>query len=82
MGNMQAAVKVRVQDGQLVVVEPAALPEGSEWRLVPLDSLAEEMSAEERAELEEAIEEGYRDIEKGDVVDGIEFAEQLLASTK
>ena len=47
-----------------------------------IDSLDEEMSAAERAELEEAIEEGYRDIENGDVVDGIEFAEELLANTK
>jgi hypothetical protein len=82
MHGMQVAVKVRVEHGQLVVDEPAVLPEGSVWRLVPLDSLAEEMSTKERAELEEAIEEGYRDIEKGDVVDGIEFAEQLLANTK
>lgn len=82
MHGMQAAVKVRVEQGQLVVDGSAALPEGSRWKLVPLDSLDEEMSAAERAELEEAIEEGYRDIENGDVVDGIEFAEQLLANAK
>lgn len=82
MHDMEAAVKVRVEHGQLVVDGAAALPEGSRWKLVPLDSLDEEMSAAERAELEEAIEEGYRDIENGDVVDGIEFAEELLANTK
>lgn len=82
MHGMRAAVKVRVEHGKLVVDEPATLPEGSRWKLVPLDSLEEEMGPEERAELEEAIEEGYRDIEKGDVVDGIEFAEQLLANAK
>jgi hypothetical protein len=82
MHEMQGAVKVRVEHGQLVLDGPAALPEGSRWKLVALDSLDEEMSAAERAELEEAIEEGYRDIENGDVVDGVEFAEQLLANTK
>ena len=82
MPDMHAAVKVRVQGGQLVADDTASLPEGSVRRLVPLDSLAEEMSAEERAELEEAIEEGYRDIENGDVIDGIAFAEQLLANTE
>ena len=79
---MQAAVKVRVEHGQLVVDGATALPEGSRWKLVPLDSLDEEMNSAERAGLEEAVEEGYRDIENGDVVDGIEFAEELLANTK
>lgn len=38
-----------------------------------------EMDAEERAALEQSIEEGYEDFEKGDVVDGFEFAKTLLA---
>ena len=79
MSSMHAAMKVRVQDGQLVADDVAALPEGSVWTLVPADSLAEEMSAQERAELEGAIEEGSRDIANGEVVDGIAFAEALLA---
>lgn len=50
MHDMQAAVKVRVEHGQLVVDEPATLPEGSRWKLVPLDSLEEAMGPEEYAE--------------------------------
>jgi hypothetical protein len=38
-----------------------------------------EMDAEERAALEQSIEEGYDDFEKGDVVDGFEFAKTVRA---
>jgi predicted transcriptional regulator len=34
---------------------------------------------EERAELQEAIEEGYRDIEKGDIVDARDLLAELRA---
>jgi hypothetical protein len=42
MHEMQPAVKVRIEHGQVVVDGPVALPEGSRWKLVPLDSLDEE----------------------------------------
>ena len=53
---MQPAVKVRGEHGQLVVDEPATLPEGSRWELVPLDSLEEEMGPEEHAEFLRELE--------------------------
>ena len=37
------------------------------------------MDPEERVALEAAIEEGYEDFEKGDVVDGLEFAKSLAS---
>jgi predicted transcriptional regulator len=37
------------------------------------------MDPDERAALEAAIEEGYADFEKGDFVDGIDFANSLAA---
>jgi hypothetical protein len=79
-----APLKAHVRNGHFVSDEPANLPEGTE---VELQLLTPEgawagMDPEERAALEEEIEAGYRDVEKGDVVDGIAFAEQLLANTK
>lgn len=77
------AVKAHVRNGYFVSDEPTNLPEGTqvELQVVGVDSLAE-MAPEERAELEEAIEQGYRDVENGEVEDGIAFAEQLVASPK
>lgn len=78
------ALKARVKNGHLVLDEPTDLPEGTEVevRLVTPEDPWADMDPEERAELEEEIEAGYRDLEKGDVEDGIAFAERLLANTK
>jgi len=76
-----APVKAHVRNGYFVSDEPANLPEGTEVELQlvsPGDPWAD-MDPEERAELEEEIEAGYRDIENGDVVDAREFLAQLRA---
>jgi len=83
MGDMQA-LKAHVRNGHFVIDEPTDLPEGTEVEL-QLVNAADPfvgMAPDERAELEEEIEAGYRDIENGDVEDGITFAERLLANTK
>jgi hypothetical protein len=74
MQALMAPVKAHVRNGYFVSDEPANLPEGTpvEPQLVTPDPWAD-MDPEERAELEEGIEEGYRDIENGDVVDAREF---------
>lgn len=74
-------LKARVRDGHFVIDEPTDLPEGTEVELqlvAPEDPWAD-MDPEERAELEEEIEAGYRDLENGDVVDAREFLAQLRA---
>ena len=71
------ALKAHVQNGRLVLNEPTDLPEGTEVELVLVDD--GEFEPEERARLIQAIEEAEADIERGDYVDGIEFANQLLA---
>ena len=71
------ALKAHVHNGRLVLNEPTDLPEGAEVELVPLDD--GELEPEERARLLQTIEESVEDIERGDCVDGIEFANQLLA---
>jgi hypothetical protein len=75
-----SSVKAHVRNGYFVSDEPANLPEGTpvELQLVTTDPWAG-MAPQERAELEEAIEEGYRDIENGNVVDAREFLAELRA---
>ena len=81
MDAMRAAVKAQVRNGHLVIDEPTELPEGTvvELQLMTPDPWAD-MDPEERAELEGEIEAGYRDVEKGDVVDAREFLAQLRAN--
>jgi hypothetical protein len=75
------ALKAHVRNGYFVSDEPANLPEGTE---VELQLLAKgdpwaDMDPEERAELEEELEAGYRDVESGNVVDARELLAQLRA---
>ena len=70
-------LKAHVKNGQIVLDDPSTdLPEGSEVELMLVN---DEFDPEERARLIQAIEEGAEDIERGDYVDGMEFANQLLA---
>jgi hypothetical protein len=76
-----APLKAHVRNGYFVSDEPANLPEGTEvelQRVSPEDPWAG-MDPEERAELEESIEEGYRDMENGDHMDARVFMAQLRA---
>lgn len=70
-------LKAQVKNGRLVLDEPTDLPEGREVELVVIDD--EEFDPEEKARLLQAIEDGVEDIEKGDYVDGMAFANELLA---
>ena len=74
---MTQQLKAHVQNGRLVLDEPTDLPEGAEVELAVIDD--GEFEPEERARLIEAIEEAEADIARGDYVDGIEFANQLLS---
>jgi hypothetical protein len=76
MADMQA-LKAHVKSGRLVLDEPTELPEGAEVELLAVDD--DDFEPEERARLLQAIEDGAESIERGDFVDGVEFANQLLA---
>jgi hypothetical protein len=65
-----------VKNGRLVLDEPTDLPEGLEVSVVLVQ---DEFEPEEKARLLQAIEDGVEDIENGDYVDGMEFANELLA---
>jgi len=63
-------LKAHVKNGQLVLDEPAELPEGAEADVLvhgadPHDA----MDAEERAELLQSIDKGLADVGAGDEVD-------------
>ncbi len=61
------ALKAHVKNGRIVVDEPTDLPEGTELYLVQADP-DDDMSDDERAELEAAIDEGLADFEQGRIV--------------
>ena len=71
----------QVRNGHLVIDEPTDLPEGMvvELKVVKLEDPWADMDPEERAALEASIEEGFRDVENGNVVDAREFLAQLRA---
>ena len=71
------ALKAQVRGGRLVLDEPTDLPEGTEVELTLVD---DEFDPEERARLLQAIEDGAKDIERGDYDDGFEFIARLRAS--
>jgi hypothetical protein len=74
-------LKAHVRNGHVVVDEPAELPEGTEVE-VNVTKIVDPfvgMAPEERAELEQELEEGRRDFENGDHADAREFVTQLLA---
>jgi hypothetical protein len=80
-GNMSdmRVLKAHVENGRIVADEPMDLPDGTLLRVVRVEDGGEEMSSEERAELESAIEEGYADFARGDFEDAEEFAARLAA---
>ncbi|HWO26292.1 MAG TPA: hypothetical protein VNO30_46510 [Kofleriaceae bacterium] len=73
------AVSARVLNGQIVLDEPIELPEGTTVQVLLTEP--DELTAEERAELEAAIEEGADDFERGDYEDARAFALRLAATT-
>ncbi len=80
MHDMQAEVKVRVEHGQLDVAGSAALLEGSRWKLVPLDTLAEEMGPEEHAEFLRELEISAKEADAGELIDADDVLAKLRAT--
>ena len=76
VGTMRV-LKAHVEGGRLVSNEPCTLPEGTETEIIAFDD--EDFEPEERARLVRAIEEGAENADRGESVDGIAFANELLA---
>lgn len=73
--GMQHALKARVRNGRLVLDEPIDLPEGAEVELIPADG--DDMTPEERAELDQALRESIAEMREGRLVDGKELIAEL-----
>jgi hypothetical protein len=65
--------KAHVRNGRLFLDAPTDLPEGSEVELV----LVDEMTDEEREELEEALAESQEDVKAGRVYSAAEVLDEL-----
>ncbi|HVC21555.1 MAG TPA: hypothetical protein VNE16_15905 [Vicinamibacterales bacterium] len=59
-----SAMRARVRKGRLLLDEPTSLPEGTEVDLV-LDDGGDELDAEERAALNEILEQAWQSILSG-----------------
>jgi hypothetical protein len=72
-----AVWRARVRGGHIVVDEPTDLPDGTELTLLLLDA-EDELTAEERADLDAMIERGRADLAAGNGVS----SEDLLARVR
>jgi hypothetical protein len=77
-------LKAHVKNGHVVLDEPAELPEGApaEVRIDVGELVDEDMDEQERAVLEEAIEEGLADADAGRVVEASVVLEKLRARSR
>ena len=77
-----SAPKIRVENGRIQIDEPTDLPNGTELYLVPVAPLGaeqvEDLDDEERAELHQAIREGFDDAKAGRTIP----AEQWLTDLR
>ncbi len=73
------ALKAHVHNGQVVLDEPAQLPEGAAVEVLLPEH--DELTAEERTELELALEESAAEFARGEVEDARAFARRLVAKS-
>ena len=71
------AIRAHIQDGKIVPDEPIELPEGAAVEVLVPEN--EEMSAEERVELESEIAASAAEFERGEYEDAHAFALRLVA---
>lgn len=70
------AFRGHVKGGGIVLDEPLDLPEGTEVEIAVADD-DEEMSAEERAEIEAAIDESLQQVARGEGIPAEEVLRRL-----
>jgi hypothetical protein len=71
------SVRAHVRNGQIVLDEPVELVEGGDVEVLLPDH--DELSVEDRTELEAAVEESSAEFERGEFEDARAFAARLLA---
>jgi hypothetical protein len=73
------AVKAHVHNGQIVLDELVELPEGAAVEVLLPEN--DELTAEERVELENAVDESSAEFARGDFEDARAFAHRLVAKS-
>ena len=75
------SLRARVHNGRLLLDEPTALPEGETVELLPVGELAEsdDLDADERDRLHEALAQGLSQGAAGRTVPGSTVLERLRA---
>jgi hypothetical protein len=73
------ALKAHVHNGQIVLDEPTVLPEGIAVEVWLADG--DEITAEERRELEDALEQSAAEFARGEFEDAHAFARRLVAKS-
>ena len=73
------AIRAHIHDGKIVPDEPIELPEGAAVEGLVPDN--EEMSAEEKVELESEIAASAAEFERGEYEDAHAFALRLVAKS-
>ena len=72
-------MKMKVPNGQIVLDEPVDLPEGVAVEVLLPEH--DDLTAEERAKLEAAIEESAAEFARGEFDDAHAFARRLVAKS-
>ncbi len=73
------AIRAHIHDGKIVPDEPIELPEGAAVEVLVPEN--EEMSAEEKVELESEIAASAAEFERGECEDAHAFALRLVAKS-
>jgi hypothetical protein len=81
---MQQPLRARVRNGRLVLDEPTDLPEGEEVELVRADAdddddMEDDLSEDERKQLDESIAMSFEQAKNGQLIDADEVLAKLRA---
>lgn len=80
--TMQQPFRARVRNGRLVLDEPTDLPEGEEVALVRADTddgMGDDLSEDERKQLDESIATSFEQAKNGQLIDADEVLARLRA---
>ncbi len=75
--DLVTALRAHVVHGRIVVDEPVDLPDGAEVRVYLYDAAADNMSKEERAALEQALERSVAQADAGELIDADAVLDEL-----
>ena len=74
------ALKAHVVNGKIVVDEPVDLPDGAELRVYLYDAAADQLSSDERAALQKALENSIAQADAGELIEADAVLDELRRS--